>query len=196
MVLLILLTIYDQVLGSALSDPTIVKSLGPEAYQTALIFWRDFEKSAINLPPEQRQRFVSLSSEILVLGRQFQNHVMASRPPTEIKPSDLDGIKNKDLGNRLILQARATKRPLLIYPGSLQAQMIMQCAPLEEPRRSVYMAANSSTPEQIDVLEKLLRARGELARLVGRKSYAEMVLDDKMAKSPGNDTRVSNKLTC
>ena len=89
------------------------------------------------------------------------------------------------MGARLRLQAEFTQRDLMVYPGSLQAEMIMQSAPLEEPRRKVYMASNSSTPEQIRTLENLLRARGELARLVGKESFAQMTLTDKMAKSPG-----------
>ncbi|KAI8968154.1 mitochondrial intermediate peptidase [Trametes punicea] len=175
-----------EVLGTVLRDREIVKSLSSEAYQTALIFWRDFEKSGIHLPPAQRDRFVSLSTEILVLGRQFLNEAAAPRPPARIRFSELQGVKDLGMGARLRLQAQVTKRDLLVYPGSLQAQMIMRSAPAEEPRRKLYMAANSSTYEQIETLERLLRARGELARLVGRESYAHMVLADKMAKSPEN----------
>ncbi|KAF8807825.1 mitochondrial intermediate peptidase [Phlegmacium glaucopus] len=175
-----------EVLKIVISDESIVKTLSPEAYQTALIFWRDFEKSAIDLPPEQRKKFVSLSSDILVLGRHFLKGTNAPRPPTSIKPSELEGLKDKGMGVRLQLQAQVTQRDLLVYPGSLQAQMIMRSAPEEGPRRRIYMAANSSTPEQIDILETLLRKRAELARLVGRDSFAHMTLDDKMAKTPDN----------
>lgn len=168
-----------------LSDQEVVKSLSSEAYQTALIFWRDFEKSGIDLSPAQRERFVSLSTEILVLGRQFLNETVTTRPPARIRWSELQDLKDLGMGARLRLQARVTKRDLLVYPGSLQAQMIMRSAPAEEPRRKVYMTANSSTLEQIALLEGLLRSRGELARLVGRESFAHMTLTDKMAKSPG-----------
>lgn len=89
------------------------------------------------------------------------------------------------MGVRLQLQAKFTQRDLLVYPGSMQAHMIMRTAPEEEPRRRIYLAANSSTPEQIEVLETLLRKRAELARLVGRDSFGHMTLDDKMAKTPG-----------
>ncbi|PPQ67160.1 hypothetical protein CVT25_005761 [Psilocybe cyanescens] len=175
-----------EVLKVVLSDPSIVKTLTPEAYQTALIFWRDFEKSAIDLPPTERNKFVSLSSDILVLGRQFLEAANAPRAPASIKHSDLAGLKDKGMGVRLQLQAQFTKRDLLVYPGSMQAHMIMRSAPEEEPRRRMYLAANSSTPEQIEVLEALLRKRAELAQLVGRKSFAHMTLDDKMAKTPEN----------
>lgn len=176
---------FPKVLRDVLSDPEVLKSLGPEAHETAQIFWRDFEKSGVNLPPEQRSRFVSLSSEILAKGREFLVEASAARPPATIKPSELQGLKDTGMGARLRLQAKFTQRDLLVYPGSLQAQMIMHSAPQEEPRRKVYMASNSSTPKQIDTLERLLRARGELARLVGKPSYAHMTLADKMAKSPG-----------
>ncbi|OCH94672.1 mitochondrial intermediate peptidase [Obba rivulosa] len=177
--------LYD-VLRLVLSDRDIVASLSPEAHQTALIFWRDFEKSGIQLPPAERERFVSLSTEILILGRKFINESANTRPPAIIKPSELQGLKDLGMGARLKLQAQATQRDLLVYPGSLQAQMIMRSAPAEEPRRKVYMASNTSTPDQIETLERLLRGRGELARLVGKESYAHMTLSDKMAKSPEN----------
>ncbi|THV07544.1 mitochondrial intermediate peptidase [Dendrothele bispora CBS 962.96] len=175
-----------EVLKAVFSDRDILDRISPEAHATALIFWRDFEKSAINLPGHQREKFVSLSSEILVLGRQFLREAATPRPPASIKPSELSGLKDQGMGVRLQLQARFTQRDLLVYPGSLQAQMIMRSAPEEEPRRRVYIASNSSTPEQIQILEDLLRKRAELAQLVGSKSFAHLTLDDKMAKSPEN----------
>ncbi|TRM66100.1 mitochondrial intermediate peptidase mitochondrial precursor [Schizophyllum amplum] len=178
--------LYD-VLKVVLSDPEIVKSMTPEAYRTAMIFWNDFEKSAIDLPAKEREEFVALSSEIISLGRAFLEETNAARPPARITPSDLAGLKDKGMGVRLQLQAQFTQRDLHVYPGSLQAQMIMRSAPAEEPRRRVYIASHSSTEEQIALLERMLSTRAKLARLVGRESYAAMSLDDKMAKNPAWD---------
>ncbi|KAG7099592.1 Mitochondrial intermediate peptidase [Marasmius oreades] len=183
-----------EVLKVVFTDPDIVKTLGPEAYQTALIFWKDFEKSAIDLPPAQREQFVRLSSEIIVLGRHFLREAATPRPPISIKPSDLNGLKDKGLGVRLQLQARFTQRDLSVYPGSLQAQMIMRSAPQEETRRKVYIGSYSSTREQIEILEDLLRKRAELARLVGSESFSHMSLDDKMARTPENVQTFLNAL--
>ncbi|KAF7979426.1 hypothetical protein HWV62_42560 [Athelia sp. TMB] len=177
--------LYD-VLRAVLSDPAAAKSLSSEAYQTALIFYRDFEKSGIDMDPVKRDHFVSLSSEILVLGRQFLDESTRAREPALINPSELIGLKDLGMGTRLKLQAQFTQKDLHIYPGSLQAQMIMRSAPNEQARRKVYVATHKSTQEQINILERLLRARAELAQLVGRKSFADMTLDDKMAKSPEN----------
>jgi len=177
------------VLDTVLHDPEIVKSLSQEAHQTALIFWRDFEKSAIKLPPEQRERFVSLSSEILSVGHEFVTEASAPRPPVKIKPSELQGLKDQLMGARLQRQAWFTQKDLLVYPASHQAHMIMRAAPDEEPRRKMYMATHASSPEQIDRLERLLHARAQLSCLVGWDSYAGMTLNDKMAKTPGEQLR-------
>ncbi|KAA1467996.1 zincin [Dentipellis sp. KUC8613] len=126
------------------------------------------------------------SGKILILGRQFLNQASNAKPPAAIKPHELKDLKDHGLGSRLQLQTRFTQRDLLVYPGSLQAQMIMRSAPEEEPRRKVYMASNSSSPEQVEVLEALLRTRGQLAQLVGSQSFAHMTLADKMAKSSEN----------
>ena len=159
--------------------------MSPEAYYTALLFWRDFEKSAINLPGSSRQKFVELSQEIIMLGRQFLDSASTARAPAAIKPAELNGLKDIGMGARLHLQARFTNRELAVYPGSLQAQMIMRSAPLEEPRRKLYIASSSAFPGELNTLELLLRKRGELARLCGKESYAHLTLNDKMAKSPG-----------
>ena len=88
------------------SDGELVRSLSPEAYYTALIFWRDFEKSAINLPEESRKKFVELSQEILTLGRQFLNEGAVARPPAYIQYSELEGLKVRLLLIRLHRHAK------------------------------------------------------------------------------------------
>ena len=168
-----------------LADPEVTASFSPEARETALIFWRDFEKSAIHLPEESRQRFVDLSQDIATLGRRFLDNASTARPPAAIMPSELAGLKDLGMGARLHLQAKTTNRPLAVYPGSLQAQMIMRSAPLEEPRRKLFVASSSASDEEIETLELMLRKRAELAQLCGKESYSYLTLNDKMAKSPG-----------
>ncbi|KAF8581654.1 mitochondrial intermediate peptidase [Ramaria rubella] len=184
----------SEVLKGVLADRTTVGSLGPEAYQTALIFWRDFIKSGVDLPTQQRERFVSLSSEIIVLGRSFLNEAHTTRPPAILEANDLQGRSLRGLSR---LKAKSFGTTLSIYPGTAEAQLIMRSPSEEVARRKLYLSANASTPAQVEVLERLLRARAELSRLVGRESYAHLALEDKMAKSPENvqqflDTRISH----
>jgi len=173
------------VLKAVFTDQELFNALSKEGQETALMFWRDFEKCAIDLPDAQRNQFVSLSTEILVLGHKFMNGEFRARAPAVIRADELEGLKDRGMGIRLKNQAFWTRRDLQVYPGSLQAQMIMRSAPKEEPRRKVYLASNSSTQEELHLLEKLLKTRAELAQLVGSRSFAHMELAGKMAKSPG-----------
>jgi intermediate peptidase len=176
-------------LRDVLADKAIADSLSNEALQTAYIFLRDFEKHGIHLPEQQRQQVVALSSSILSLGRDFLSDAGEDRPPALIKPSELEGMKDTGGKSRFQMQSRLFNRDLQVYPGSLQAQMIMRSAPAEEPRRKVFISAHSSSPERIQLLETLLRARAYLAQVLGRGSFAQLTLADKMAKSPGMPTR-------
>lgn len=67
---------------------------------------------------------------------------------------------------------------------STECQMILKYAQNENIRRQVYESMNSATKESIMTLEQLMMTRSDLATLVGRESYADLQLQDKMAKNP------------
>lgn len=71
-----------------------------------------------------------------------------------------------------------------VATDSTECQMILKYAKNENVRRQVYESMNSATKESIMTLEQLMMTRSELATLVGRESYAELQLQDKMAKNP------------
>ncbi|KZV99044.1 mitochondrial intermediate peptidase [Exidia glandulosa HHB12029] len=173
--------LYD-VLKKVLHNPDLASNLSPEERETALIFWRDFEKSGIDLPPQLRTRFVQLSSEIITLGRDFVNNSNAARPPVYLPASQISGLLRQ---SRMRLPI-GTRNTIAVYPGTSEARMLMASVPDDATRRALYLASNSSSPEEIEVLQALLKTRAQLASLLGKESYAHVALDDKMTKSPDN----------
>ncbi|EPQ30677.1 uncharacterized protein PFL1_01578 [Pseudozyma flocculosa PF-1] len=211
------------VLKKILSDPRIVDSLSEEAVAVANVFLRDFEKSGIHLAPEQRQRFVELSDEILVLGRGFLQDIAGNgadeadgdganpyakanantaspsphEQPVEIPLAWLKGM-NPTLVNALRSSCHdATDSSLFFSPSEhpWAFQTILKHSPDEQARKVAFAAANSASAAQIQRLERLLKARAELAVLTGASSYAEMSLGDKMAKKPDNVEEFLRALT-
>jgi len=188
-----------------MADPTINSALTLEERAVALIFQRDFERSGIDLPPTQRAEFVSLSSEIITLGRQFLRGGPGPRgyvdvPIVKLRESIGSGFRaNSDKSKRRAQElidtlnnrvSRLTGK-VRIHGGSWEAHMLLNYCADEDVRRDVYSASNKANPSNVDTLEALLRARLRLARLVGKSSYAEMTLTDKMAKNPGVSLRWS-----
>lgn len=84
---------------------------------------------------------------------------------------------------RLIALANGVTDSVWLGAWSKEARSLLKNAVKEETRKKIYVAQFSSkSPEP---LEKLLRARAQLAQLVGFPSYAHMLLKHKMSKSPG-----------
>ncbi|CAG8485533.1 12715_t:CDS:2 [Cetraspora pellucida] len=164
-----------QVLKRVMSTPSIYSQFSSEERQVALIFLRDFEKSGIHLPSSDRDKFVQLSDKIIALGRKF-THSQPSKSTKiiEVEASCLDGYSTKN-GDT----ARLSTKPW-------EAQMILKLIKDENIRKEMFIASNSATKEQTDLLENLLRTRGELARLLGMDSYSHVFLIDKMIKNPDN----------
>lgn len=158
--------------------------MSPEEYRTALSFWRDFVRSGLELSPQQRERFIALSSEIVSLGRNFLTETGKPRPPATLRPDDFQG-KDPQLFR---LKMKSHREPLKVHAHSPQAELIMRSVKEEQARRKVFLSSNSSSAQQLENLHRLLKARADLARMSGKESFAHLVLDDKMAKSPGKYT--------
>ncbi|KAJ9478860.1 Mitochondrial intermediate peptidase [Pseudozyma hubeiensis] len=203
------------VLKSILSNQQIAGKLSREATAVAQVFLRDFEKSGIHLPPAERERFVQLSDEILVLGRGFLQDIAGNDASDDFAKNasakaDADKSDTVELPthwleevNPTVLKAiRASaitdRDGLLTFSAADQPwvfQTLLKYAPDERARKVAFRAANYGSEAQVQRLERLLKARAELATLTGAASYAEMALGDKMAKEAQNVEEFLRALT-
>lgn len=83
---------------------------------------------------------------------------------------------------------------ILLDPNSYEGRSIARQHPSEAIRKRMYLGATSSPSSHIDTLEELLSTRSKLANLVGRETWADVALEDKMAKSPRNVMTFLNSL--
>ena len=104
----------------------------------------------------------------------------------KITREDVESARNvydRRRAYRLIALANGVTDSVWLGAWSKEARALLKNAVKEETRKKIYIAQFSSkSPEP---LEKLLRARAQLAQLVGFPSYAHMLLKHKMSKSPG-----------
>ena len=145
---------------------------------------RDFEKSGIHLPPHERNRFVELSDQIMILGRAFLQDMSTGTSDTIVEfPTDLlDGLDTSIFAQNLFRLRPSKSIP--VVPGSWELHYISKYAPNPQARRLAYMISYTGRTQPVAVLEQLLHARYELAKLTGKQSFAEMTLVDKMAGTP------------
>jgi len=71
-----------------------------------------------------------------------------------------------------------------IDPMSWEGRVLARHHPSADVRRRFYVASHAAPSDHVETLEELLLERGKLARLVGRNSWADVALEDKMARTP------------
>ncbi|KAI9494810.1 hypothetical protein BDB00DRAFT_817165 [Zychaea mexicana] len=175
-------TRMHKVLAQVLADPSIVQEFTADEHAAAIVFLRDFEKSGIHLPNKQREKFVELSDQIIQLGREFVQRDPRGVQRIRIDPKSLNG-----LGQSMARAGSLDKDGYLHLPtDSQECQLILKYGENENVRRQVYEAVNSANGDSVAILEHLMKTRAELANLVGKSSFAELQLQDKMAKNPEN----------
>jgi len=170
--------LYDQ-LDKAIDNPDVVAVWSEEELTVAKILKKDFEQSAINLPPAARERFVTLSSKISALGTAFVEEMHPAELRVSIPSDALKGV-DRHLVKSYSQRWGSASVPVM----SSLAGGIIRTSQHEEARRKLYVANRKASQHSIDLLEEYLTSRSELASLSGFSSYSSMTLTDKMAKSP------------
>lgn len=153
-----------------------------------MAFLRDFEKSGIHLPPNLRNHFVSLSDDIITLGRKFllqaSSDTPLSAPPSTFQLEDLTGLPT-DVLESLYRRKRWGRKGVTVAPGGWEAQMMITYAEKECVRQEALTKSLWEDPKRVGVLDTLMVKRAELASLLGKESYAQWMLEDKMVKNQG-----------
>lgn len=169
----------NTLLRKVLASPDITKTWGEDEKIVAQIMLKDFSKSAIDLPEEQRKKFVSLSSEINRLGTTFLRDMNRASPVLGLNLGRLKGMDPSML--RQITNFRGKALLPTAGPFPLAALRTVED---EAVRREIYVASKTAADRQIRILQDILQLRAEVAKLSGYRTYAEMIMSDKMAKSP------------
>lgn len=154
-------------LASVVSSPKY-PSMDEETKRNIASLMHDFEINGIRLSGAERERVLQLNKTILQLSHQFFNRcnnpvVLPRDHAPKIIQEHYPHAMNDE--NTIIVDHTSTNddESLRLYSFSIY---------------------NNADPHQLDVLEKLLSARYELAQLVGYRSFAHRSLKDSMAESP------------
>ncbi|KAF3907914.1 Saccharolysin [Orbilia brochopaga] len=180
-------------LKAAMTDLRVGEQGGYGEVERAVggILLSDFEKSGITLGSKEKKRFVRLSSDISRVGREFVNEASTAMPYLPFQKSQLDGMDPWTL-SRLSKMTNSGK-VYLPARGSI-AQIALQTVKDPEVRHKLHKEQQTASDRQIHLLEDLLRTRADLAKLVGRTSYGEIALADKMARTPEAVTAFLNSM--
>ena len=163
---------------------------------------RAFVRAGADLPPDQKARVEALRVELSRLSTEFANHVLDSTNAFELvltDPAEVEGLPPSALA-----QARAAARARGVdgWRFTLQVpsyQPFMQYAARRDLRERMYRAyvSRASAPphDNRPLVGRILALRRELAGILGFRDYADLALEDSMAKSGARAVAFEEDLT-
>ena len=124
----------------------------------------------------------------MLIGQDFDRNIRTDlRTVTAASAAELDGLP-ADYIARHKPDADGTITLTIDYPDSLP---VFSYAKNEDLRKRMYMEYNNRAyPKNIEVLDKMIARRAELARLLGFSSWADYITADKMVGSAAQRVRV------
>ncbi len=170
-------------------------SLDLDKEQTMLLdkTYKGFIRNGANLNDADKARFKEISKELSQLTLQFGENVLAETNDFELVITDEKDLSG--LPEMIIAQAAETakakgKEGKWVF--TLQAPSyipFMENADNRELREKMYRAYMSKANkgderDNKEIIKKIVVLRTELARLLGYQSYAEYVLEERMASKP------------
>ncbi len=145
---------------------------------------RDFRRAGVDKPEETRKRSAALNEEMVRIGQDFARNLREDEREVALDSrADLDGLpqdwidKHRPGADGKIRVSTRTPDyvPFATYAKNADA------------RRRLYREhKDRAYPKNVEVLQNLLRARHELAGLLGYANWAEYITEDKMIGTAAN----------
>jgi thimet oligopeptidase len=150
-------------------------------YVTRLL--RDFRLAGVDQDDATRKRIQALREELTQIGQDWDRNIRTDLRTVKTDAAELEGLP-RDYIARHKPDADGKITLTIDYPDSLP---IFSYAQNEDVRKRMYMEYNNRAyPKNIEVLDKMMARRAELAKLIGFTSWADYITADKMVGSAAN----------
>lgn len=149
----------------------------------------DFRRSGADLPAEGKQRLAALDVELAMATQKFSENVLDATNAFELLIDDEAKLAGLPESAKDAAREIAAKKGKEGWRFTLQAPSYVPLMTyIDDPgiREQVWRAYNTRASggefDNTALLTKILKLRAEKAALLGRKDFADLVLEDRMAK--------------
>ncbi|HVJ93576.1 MAG TPA: M3 family metallopeptidase, partial [Labilithrix sp.] len=141
----------------------------------------DFRRNGLDLDDASQKRLRDINEELTTLGLEFDSNLASSHLTVDATPAELDGLPkewvlshppNQD-GKVTITTDYPDYFPVLTYAKNRKLALDLY-----------KQFENRAADKNVAVIEKILALRAEKAKILGYATWADYVLEPRMAKSP------------
>jgi peptidyl-dipeptidase Dcp len=165
--------------------------------------YKSFVRGGANLTPEQKERFRAINQELSVLSVTFGENLLKETNSYRLvidKKEDLAGLSDRVVAGAAEAAKSAKLEGKWVF--TLHAPSIwpfLEAADNRELRRQILAAytsrgANGNAQDNRKTLSRIAALRAEKAALLGYKTHADYVLEERMAKTPDKVYGLLNQL--
>jgi thimet oligopeptidase len=147
---------------------------------------RDFARAGVDKPEDTRTKVKALRDQLTQAMNDFSRNIReGSRRLTDVKPADLEGLP----ADYIARHPADASGAVTLTTSAVDARPVLMYAKNGELRRRMLVATyNVAAPENVAVLDRILRARGEIARVLGYRNWAAY---DTQVRMAGDEKTVS-----
>lgn len=160
-----------------------------DAQQRRLVelMMRDFRRNGLELADDKLARLVELRQRMTTLSTQFQQNLNENLDHIVASAEELEGLPESFV--QRLEEVEGGRKVSTQYPDYVP---FMENARNEAARERLYLAFNTREKDRnLPILQEVLKLRHEAATLLGYKSHADYVTEDRMA---GSAARVADFL--
>jgi thimet oligopeptidase len=143
---------------------------------------RDYTRAGLGLPKEQRDEVEGLRKKLSGLTTDFETHVTKAEHKITFSKAELDGVPDDFLSQKDVKNDDGTYS--IMANITWHYQTVMENAKNEQTRLRLQTARdNLARAENVPLLQQILVLRDTLAHKLGYKTWADYVIEIKMAKT-------------
>ncbi len=142
---------------------------------------RDYRRNGLDLSSEKQQRLRELNEELTRCGQEFEANLASATLAIEVMPQQLEGLPPAYIANH-VPNEQGNIRISTDYPDMVP---FMSYAKDRVAARELFvLAENRAAEKNLPLLDRLITLRAEKAALLGYATWADYVLEVRMAKRP------------
>ena len=155
---------------------------------------RDYRRAGLDLPPAGRKEVEGLRQELAKLETDFSNNINQARAPLVFTKAELAGVPESFLASPGV--KTGDDQYTVMANITWHATAVLDDARREDIRRKVYavrdqLAKDTNGP----LLSQIAELRADIARRLGYNSWADYVIEVKMAKNGATAEQFERDLT-
>ena len=146
---------------------------------------RDYRRAGLGLPKEKRDEVERLRKELTKLTTDFESNITKAQKPVKFTRAELEGVPESFLNQPGV--KTGDDEYTVMANVTFHVLAVMENAKSEATRRRLAtIQSNLAREENMPLLQNILGLRDRIAAKLGYASWADYVIEPKMAKNAAN----------